>query len=64
MAAKTRVDLEHALRGQDDVAEPDLGGDEFAGDGADERERDRDLHAGEDRRQGGGKPDLPQDLER
>ncbi len=56
--------LEHALGGEDGVAQPHLRGHELAGDGADERERDRDLHAREHGGQRGRKADLPQHLER
>src|SRR3569832_1176585 len=41
----------------DEIAEPGLGGDEFADDDADDCERNRDLHAAEDISQRGGKAD-------
>src|SRR5437764_12555081 len=43
--------LETALRGQDDVAEAGLRGDELTGDRADEGQRYRHFHAGKKVRQ-------------
>src|SRR6516164_10008956 len=44
--------LEGALRGQDYVAETGLRGHKFTGDCADQRERDGNLHPGEEMGQG------------